>query len=69
MLDFKGHRFAQDMILTGVRGSLAYPLSDRNLEARSARVGGWMKRPSKAKARGSPLTALSIKRARPSTSC
>jgi transposase-like protein len=32
MIDFKGHRFEQDIILTGVRGYLAYPLSDRNLE-------------------------------------
>ena len=32
MLDFKGHRFEPDIILTSVRGYLAYPLSDRNLE-------------------------------------
>ena len=32
MLDFKGHRFEQDIILTSVRWYLAYPLSYRNLE-------------------------------------
>ena len=30
MIDFKGHRFEQDIILTGVRWYLAYPLSYRN---------------------------------------
>ena len=39
MIDFKGHRFEQDIILTGVRGYLAYPLSDRNLEERLAERG------------------------------
>ena len=39
MLDFKGHRFEQDIILTGVRGYLAYPLSDRNLEEMRAERG------------------------------
>jgi transposase-like protein len=32
MIDFKDHRFEQDFILTGVRGSLDYPLRSRNLE-------------------------------------
>ncbi len=32
MIDFKGHRFEKDIILTGVRWYLAYPLSYRNLE-------------------------------------
>lgn len=32
MIDFKGHRFEQDIILTSVRWYLAYPLSYRNLE-------------------------------------
>jgi len=32
MIDFKGHRFEKDIILTCVRWYLAYPLSDRNLE-------------------------------------
>jgi len=39
MIDFKGHRFEQDIILTGVRGYLAYPLSDRNLEEMRAERG------------------------------
>jgi hypothetical protein len=30
-IDGKGHRFEKDIILTGVRGYLAYPLSDRCL--------------------------------------
>src|SRR5512144_1206348 len=32
MIDFKGHRFESDIILTSVRWYLAYPLSYRNLE-------------------------------------
>jgi putative transposase len=32
MINFKGHRFEKDLILTGVRWYLAYPLSYRNLE-------------------------------------
>jgi transposase-like protein len=32
MIDFKGHRFERDVILTSVRWYLAYPLSYRNLE-------------------------------------
>ncbi len=39
MIDFKGHRFEQDLILTRVRGYLAYPLSDRNLEEMLAERG------------------------------
>mgnify|MGYP001023378856 FL=1 len=39
MLDFKGHRFEQDIILTSVRGYLAYPLSYRNLEEMLAERG------------------------------
>lgn len=39
MLDFKGHRFEQDIILTGVRWYLAYPLSYRNLEEMLAERG------------------------------
>jgi transposase-like protein len=39
MIDFQGHRFEQDIILTGVHGSLAYPLSDRNLEERMEERG------------------------------
>ena len=31
MIDFKGHRFEQAIILTCVRWYLAYPLSYRNL--------------------------------------
>jgi putative transposase len=38
-IDFKGHRFEQDIILTGVRRYLAYPLSDRNLEEMLAERG------------------------------
>jgi putative transposase len=32
MINFKGHRFEKDLILTGVRWYLAYPLSYRHLE-------------------------------------
>src|SRR5512143_77878 len=32
MIDFKGHRFKKDIILTSVRWYRAYPLSYRNLE-------------------------------------
>ena len=32
MIDFKGHRFEKEIILTGVRWYLAYPLSYRHLE-------------------------------------
>ncbi len=39
MIDFTGHRFEQDIILTGVRGYLAYPLSYRNLEKMMAERG------------------------------
>ncbi len=39
MIDFKGHRFEQDIILTGVRWYLAYPLSYRNLEEMLAERG------------------------------
>jgi transposase-like protein len=39
MIDFKGHRFEQDIILTRVRWYLAYPLSDRNLEEMLAERG------------------------------
>jgi transposase-like protein len=39
MIDFKGHRFEQDIILTGVRWYLAYPLSYRNLEEMMAERG------------------------------
>jgi len=39
MIDFKGHRFEQDIILTGVHGYLAYPLSDRNREEMRAECG------------------------------
>jgi transposase-like protein len=39
MIDFKGHRFEPDILLTRVRGYLAYPLSDRNLEERLAERG------------------------------
>ena len=39
MIDFKGHCFEQDMILTSVRWYLAYPLSDRNLEEMLAERG------------------------------
>ena len=40
MIDFKGHRFEQDIILTSVRWYLAYPLSYRNLEEMMAERGG-----------------------------
>ena len=39
MIDFKGHRFETDLILTGVRWYLAYPLSYRNLEEMMAERG------------------------------
>ena len=39
MIDFKGHRFEQDIILTSVRWYLAYPLSYRNLEEMMAERG------------------------------
>lgn len=39
MIDFKGHRFEQDLILTCVRWYLAYPLSYRNLEEMMAERG------------------------------
>jgi transposase-like protein len=39
MIDFRGHRFEQDLILTHVRGYLAYPLSYRNLEEVRAERG------------------------------
>ena len=39
MIDFKGHRFEQDMILTGVRWYLAYPLRYRNREEMLAERG------------------------------
>ncbi|MDD1629950.1 MAG: hypothetical protein LUQ48_06010 [Methylococcaceae bacterium] len=42
MIDFKGHRFEKDIILSCVRWYLAYPLSYRNLteiiEERSVEV-------------------------------
>jgi transposase-like protein len=39
MIDCKGHRFEPDLILTRVRGYLAYPLSDRNREEMRAERG------------------------------
>ena len=39
MIDFKGHCFEQDIILTGVRWYLAYPLGNRNLEEMRAERG------------------------------
>ena len=39
MIDFRGHRFERDIILTSVRGYLAYPLSYRNLEEMLAERG------------------------------
>jgi putative transposase len=39
MIDFKGHRFEKDLILTGVRWYLAYPLSYRNLAEMMAERG------------------------------
>jgi len=39
MIDFKGHRVEKDIILTGVRWYLAYPLSYRNLEEMMAERG------------------------------
>ena len=39
MIDFKGHRFEQDIILTSVRWYLAYSLSYRNLEEMMAERG------------------------------
>ena len=39
MIDFKGYRFEKDIILTGVRWYLAYPLSYRNLEEMMAERG------------------------------
>jgi putative transposase len=39
MIDFKGHRFAQDIILICVRWYLAYPLSYRNLKEMMAERG------------------------------
>ncbi len=39
MIDFKGHRFARDIILICVRWYLAYPLSYRNLQEMMAERG------------------------------
>jgi putative transposase len=39
MINFKGHRFEKDLILTGIRWYLAYPLSYRNLEEMMAERG------------------------------
>ena len=39
MIDFRGHRFEQDIILTSVRWYLAYSLSYRNLEEMLAERG------------------------------
>ncbi|MEA3277269.1 MAG: IS6 family transposase [Pseudomonadota bacterium] len=39
MIDFRGHRFARDIILICVRWYLAYPLSYRNLEEMMAERG------------------------------
>ena len=39
MIDFKSHRFEQDIILTGVHWYLAYPLSYRNLKEMLAERG------------------------------
>jgi len=39
MIDFRGHRFERDLILTSVRWYLVYPLSDRNLEEMLAERG------------------------------
>ena len=39
MIDFRGHRFERDIILTSVRWYLAYPLSYRNLEEMLAERG------------------------------
>jgi len=39
MVDFKGHRFAKDIILICVRWYLAYPLSYRNLQEMMAERG------------------------------
>ena len=39
MVDFKGHRFAKDIILICVRWYLAYPLSYRNLKEMMAERG------------------------------
>ncbi|MCP5135127.1 MAG: IS6 family transposase [Gammaproteobacteria bacterium] len=39
MIDFRGHRFERDLILTSVRWYLAYPLSYRNLEEMLAERG------------------------------
>ena len=39
MIDFKGHRFEQVIILTCVRWYVAYPLSYRNLEEMMAERG------------------------------
>jgi putative transposase len=39
MIDFKGHRFVKEIILTCVRWYLAYPLSYRNLEEMMAERG------------------------------
>jgi hypothetical protein len=38
MIDFKGHRFEKDIILTCVRRYLAYPLSYWNLEGFVANI-------------------------------
>ena len=39
LVDCKGHRVEKDIILTGVRWYLTYPLSYRNLEAKMAERG------------------------------
>jgi putative transposase len=39
MINFKGHRFEKDLILTGIRWYLAYPISYRNLKEMMAERG------------------------------
>ncbi len=39
MIDFKGHRFEKEVILTCVRWYVAYPLSYRNLQELMAERG------------------------------
>jgi putative transposase len=39
MINFKGHRFEKDIILTGMRWYLTYPLSYRNLKEMMAERG------------------------------
>lgn len=46
MIDFKGSHFEKDSILWGVRGYVAYPISDRQLEEMMQERGGSVAHPT-----------------------